>query len=55
MAGLVPAIYVLLSAFWRKDVDARHEAGHGGRPRLRASSQARTTVTFDGFQKFIQL
>src|SRR5882762_11298196 len=28
MAGLVPAIHVLLSA--RKDVDARHKAGHDG-------------------------
>ena len=26
MAGLVPAIHVLLAA--KKDVDARHEAGH---------------------------
>jgi len=26
MAGLVPAIYVLI--FLRKDVDARHKAGH---------------------------
>jgi hypothetical protein len=25
MAGLVPAIYVLV---WSKDVDARHKAGH---------------------------
>ena len=29
MAGLVPAIHVLL-ADWRKDVDARHKAGHDG-------------------------
>jgi hypothetical protein len=28
MAGLVPAIYVLLAAGSRKDVDARHKAGH---------------------------
>jgi hypothetical protein len=27
MAGLVPAIHVLLAAF-KKDVDARHKAGH---------------------------
>jgi hypothetical protein len=27
MAGLVPAIHVLLHAI-RKDVDARHKAGH---------------------------
>ncbi len=29
MAGLVPAIHVLL-ADWKKDVDARHKAGHDG-------------------------
>jgi hypothetical protein len=29
MAGLVPAIHVLLSR--RKDVDARHKAGHDER------------------------
>ncbi len=28
MAGLVPAIHVLLGAVARKDVDARHKAGH---------------------------
>jgi hypothetical protein len=27
MAGPVPAIHVFL-AFWSKDVDARHKAGH---------------------------
>jgi hypothetical protein len=30
MAGLVPAIYVLL-IFGAKDVDARHKAGHDGK------------------------
>jgi hypothetical protein len=29
MAGLVPAIHVLL-AVYREDVDARREAGHDG-------------------------
>jgi hypothetical protein len=29
MAGLVPAIHVLLAAL-EKDVDARHKAGHDG-------------------------
>jgi len=29
MAGLVPAIHVL-DAQAKKDVDARHKAGHGG-------------------------
>jgi hypothetical protein len=28
MAGLVPAIHVLLVAIVKKDVDARHKAGH---------------------------
>jgi hypothetical protein len=28
MAGLVPAIHVLLGSEHRKDVDARHKAGH---------------------------
>jgi hypothetical protein len=28
MAGLVPAIHVLLRSYRRKDVDARHKAGH---------------------------
>jgi hypothetical protein len=31
MAGLVPAIHVLLALIARKkDVDARHKAGHDG-------------------------
>src|SRR3954469_13832868 len=31
MAGLVPAIHALLAALWeKKDVDARHKAGHDG-------------------------
>ena len=30
MAGLVPAIHVLLFGCCRKDVDARHKAGHDG-------------------------
>jgi hypothetical protein len=31
MAGLVPAIHVLLDFFsGKKDVDARHKAGHDG-------------------------
>ena len=30
MAGLVPAIHVFHTLAWAKDVDARHEAGHGG-------------------------
>jgi hypothetical protein len=30
MAGLVPAIHVLLAARNKKDVDARHKAGHDG-------------------------
>jgi hypothetical protein len=28
MAGLVPAIHVLLAGARKKDVDARHKAGH---------------------------
>jgi hypothetical protein len=28
MAGLVPAIHVLFDAAAKKDVDARHKAGH---------------------------
>jgi hypothetical protein len=28
MAGLVPAIHVLLAGLAEKDVDARHKAGH---------------------------
>jgi hypothetical protein len=28
MAGLVPAIHVLLTGVRKKDVDARHKAGH---------------------------
>jgi hypothetical protein len=28
MAGLVPAIHVLLAYYKCKDVDARHKAGH---------------------------
>jgi hypothetical protein len=28
MAGLVPAIHVLLAKLDHKDVDARHKAGH---------------------------
>jgi hypothetical protein len=34
MAGLVPAIHVLLLAKERKDVDARHKAGHDGYGKL---------------------
>jgi hypothetical protein len=30
MAGLVPAIHVLLPALKKEDVDARHKAGHDG-------------------------
>jgi hypothetical protein len=30
MAGLVPAIHVLLATRNKKDVDARHKAGHDG-------------------------
>jgi hypothetical protein len=30
MAGLVPAIHFLLSLSSKKDVDARHKAGHDG-------------------------
>jgi hypothetical protein len=30
MAGLVPAIHVLLARHEKKDVDARHKAGHDG-------------------------
>jgi hypothetical protein len=30
MAGLVPAIHVLLSTEVKKDVDARQKAGHDG-------------------------
>jgi hypothetical protein len=28
MAGLVPAIHALIDASAKKDVDARHKAGH---------------------------
>jgi hypothetical protein len=31
MAGLVPAIHALLSIA-KEDVDARHKAGHDGKP-----------------------
>jgi hypothetical protein len=31
MAGLVPAIHVLLKCWSKKGVDARHEAGHDER------------------------
>jgi hypothetical protein len=31
MAGLVPAIHVLFDAAIKKDVDARHKAGHDER------------------------
>jgi hypothetical protein len=40
MAGLVPAIHVLLRSYRRKDVDARHKAGHDepmGSARVRLS------------------
>jgi hypothetical protein len=30
MAGLVPAIHVLAGSIGKKDVDARHKAGHDG-------------------------
>ena len=30
MAGLDPAIHVLLARLIKKDVDARHKAGHDG-------------------------
>jgi hypothetical protein len=30
MAGLVPAIHVLLSSHIKEDVDARHKAEHDG-------------------------
>jgi hypothetical protein len=30
MAGLVPAIHALLCLTTKKDVDARHKAGHDG-------------------------
>jgi hypothetical protein len=32
MAGLVPAIHVFVSRERKKDVDARHEAGHDDYP-----------------------
>jgi len=42
MAGLVPAIHVFL-CFMKKDVDARHKAGHDGvvamTPQLGSGSQ----------------
>jgi hypothetical protein len=31
MAGLVPAIYVLLLSYTKEDVDARDKPGHDGR------------------------
>jgi len=34
MAGLVPAIHVLTAAERKKDVDARHKAGHDGEKRI---------------------
>ena len=34
MAGLVPAIHVFGAGNCRKDVDARHKAGHDGIVRL---------------------
>jgi hypothetical protein len=34
MAGLVPAIHVLSSYEAKKDVDARHKAGHDGEKRI---------------------
>jgi hypothetical protein len=34
MAGLVPAIHVLAK---KKDVDARHKAGHDGRESMRVA------------------
>jgi hypothetical protein len=37
MAGLVPAIHALL--LWIKDVDARHKAGHDGKPRTKVMVQ----------------
>jgi hypothetical protein len=40
MAGLVPAIHVLVMKS-RKDVDARHKAGHDGREAGRLNSPAR--------------
>jgi hypothetical protein len=35
MAGLVPAIHALTNII-KKDVDARHKAGHGGDLKLQA-------------------
>jgi hypothetical protein len=34
MAGLVPAIHVLFDAPTKKDVDARHKAGHDERTKI---------------------
>jgi hypothetical protein len=38
MAGLVPAIHVLLARLQKEDVDARHKAGHDGAEAVRLSS-----------------
>jgi hypothetical protein len=37
MAGLVPAIHVLFDAATKKDVDARHKAGHDERNHIQES------------------
>jgi hypothetical protein len=39
MAGLGPAIHVLLAAL-KKDVDARHKAGHDGAERFSMTTTA---------------
>jgi hypothetical protein len=38
MAGLVPAIHVFTFGLFRKDVDARHKAGHDGGEAVRFNS-----------------
>jgi hypothetical protein len=43
MAGLVPAIHVLLAAIMKKDVDARDKRGHDER-RVRAHSLLRLAL-----------
>jgi hypothetical protein len=55
MAGLVPAIHALTNII-KKDVDARHKAGHGGDLKLQACEYLPiTSIDFHSHAAYIPI
>jgi hypothetical protein len=52
MPGLVPAIHVLLAVYPRKDVDARHKAGHDEIERRKNTALAALPIASNSNAKF---